>query len=342
MRTLSLYAAAIAAVLIALHNPASAASDGWLTTKVKLALLTTDGVASTAIKVDTIDQRVTLQGTVSSAAEKEKAAAVAAAVDGVQKVRNQLNIEPAATARQTVADDKLEAAVRDALAKDRSLAKSQITVASVSQGLVTLRGSTTTMTSRLRAVETARAVPGVRLVSDQIEGPTTLTDAEVWRSTTQAKADDGMMGASDMWITSAVKVGLITNAETPAGDINVDTTDGVVTLFGIVPTVAGRQAAETTARKVDGVKQVVNQIQIVSEGRQDAVNSSDKDIKGRVEGRVDDDVIANSDISVEVSSGVVRLTGTVNNQSDRLQALSLARATTGVRSVVDQLQITIN
>ncbi len=38
----------------------------------------------------------------------------------------------------------------------------------------------------------------------------------------------------------------------------------------------------------------------------------------------------------------VRLTGTVPSQSDRLQALRLARATTGVRSGVDQLQVAVN
>lgn len=342
MHTLTLHAAAIAAMVLALVLPASAAPDGWVTTKVKLALLTTDGVSSSGINVDTIDGLVTLYGTVPTAAEQEKAAAVAAAIDGVKKVRNQIVIAPTKAAAQTVADDRLEIAVREALARDRALARSQIAVTSVKDGTVTLGGSTASMTGRLRAVETARAVPGVRRVTDAIEGPTTLSDAEVWRGTTQADAGDGLTSASDMWITSAVKVGLIANADTPAMDINVDTTDGVVTLFGIVPSASGRQAAEATARKVDGVTQVKNQIQIVSEARQEAVKSSDAEIKDLVAGRVDDDVIADSDIAVEVSGGVVRLSGTVPSQSDRLQALHLARATSGVRSVVDQLQVATN
>jgi len=348
MRTTSLYAAAVAALVLGLAGTASAAPDAWLTTKVKLALLTAADVSSTAINVDTIDGRVTLQGAVPSQVEKDKAAAVASAIDGVTAVRNQLTIEPTTAVSQTVADDRLESAVSQALTKDPALAKSQIKVASVSEGLVTLGGSTTMLSSRLRAIETARAVPGVRRVADKIEGPMMLTDAEVWRNTKSgdnkaASADGSMMGgASDMWITSAVKVGLIANADTPASDINVDTTDGVVTLFGIVPTAVGRQAAETTAGKVDGVKKVVNQIQVVAEKNQAAVKSSDADIKDLVEKRVDDDVIAKSDISVEVNSGVVRLTGTVNSQSDRLHALTLARATSGVRSVVDQLQVAAN
>jgi osmotically-inducible protein OsmY len=50
-------------------------------------------------------------------------------------------------------------------------------------------------------------------------------------------------------------------------------------------------------------------------------------------------VIDDSDIDVEVKDGVVRLTGEVESQSDRLRALTLARATDGVRSVVDELQV---
>ena len=40
---------------------------------------------------------------------------------------------------------------------------------------------------------------------------------------------------SDMWITSAAKVRLIADDQTPATEINVDTRNGVVTIFGIVP-----------------------------------------------------------------------------------------------------------
>lgn len=53
--------------------PAGAAtSDAWITTKIKLALLTTDGVSGTAIKVDTVAGRVTLYGKVHSAESKRR------------------------------------------------------------------------------------------------------------------------------------------------------------------------------------------------------------------------------------------------------------------------------
>lgn len=46
---------------IALATPAVAATpNAWITTKTKLALLTTEGVSRTAIKVDTVGGWVTL------------------------------------------------------------------------------------------------------------------------------------------------------------------------------------------------------------------------------------------------------------------------------------------
>jgi hypothetical protein len=39
--------------------------------------------------------------------------------------------------------------------------------------------------------------------------------------------------------------------------------------------------------------------------------------------------------------GVVRLTGDVERQTDRLRALTLARATDGVRSVVDEINVKV-
>jgi hyperosmotically inducible protein len=336
-------AALAAAFCLTLQGSALAAPDAWLTTKVKLALLTADGVPGTAIKVDTIDGRVSLQGTVPTQVEKARAESVAAGVEGVKQVRNLLTIEAKPEPkRAAVADDALKAHVSDALRQDPVLADSKVEVDKVSDGAVTLGGSAATISDELRAVETARAVPGVRRVTDDIEAPKTMSDAEVWSHGVVASGKQAATSASDVWVTSAVKVKLIANDQTPAGDINVDTTNGVVTLFGMVPSDAARRAAEASARDTAGVKQVVNELQVVAAARQEQAKATDEQIKELVESRVDDDVIAHSDIDVEVSGGVVRLTGTVPTQTDRLQALTLARATSGVRSVVDELQIAAN
>ncbi|MDX2166624.1 MAG: BON domain-containing protein [Deltaproteobacteria bacterium] len=339
-QTIWMRAALVAAFSLALHGSALAAPDAWITTKVKLALLTADGVPGTAINVDTIDGRVTLHGAVPTQVEQARAERVAAGVQGVKSVRNLLTLEAKPEPkRAAVADDTLKAHVSDALRHDAALADSAIEVGAVHDGAVTLRGSARTVSDELRAVETARAVPGVRLVKDDIEAPQAMSDAEVWGRDVAATRKAAATSASDVWLTSAVKVKLIANDQTPGGDINVDSADGVVTLFGMVPSAAAKQAAEATARDTAGVKQVVNALQVVAPAKQEQVKATDEQIEELVETRVDDDVIPHSDIDVQVSGGVVRLTGTVPTQTDRLQALTLARSTAGVRSVVDQLQV---
>jgi osmotically-inducible protein OsmY len=71
-------------------------------------------------------------------------------------------------------------------------------------------------------------------VASEIKSPDKLADNEIYadKPETTAKAGNPM---SDMWITSAVKMRLMADERTPALDVNVDTTDGAVTLFGMVP-----------------------------------------------------------------------------------------------------------
>jgi len=69
-------------------------SDAWITSKVKADLLAADDVAGTAIDVDTKDGAVTLNGSVKSQAEADKAIARAKAIKGVTQVNSNLKVEP--------------------------------------------------------------------------------------------------------------------------------------------------------------------------------------------------------------------------------------------------------
>lgn len=346
MRTAAGIAALVGGLAFASPGVAASMPDAWITTKVKLALLTTEGVSATAVNVDTIDGHVTLHGTVATEQEKTLAGQKAHAVDGVSDVRNLLAVVPASKQDSVkVADDAIKSQVSAALQRDKSLDDSTIEVTSVNAGVVVLSGTAATLSDHVRAVEDAYTVAGVRRVASEVRSPDKLSDAEVWHDTkTMAKSSsEAATGTvSDLWITSAAKVRLMANEQTPALDINIDTRNGAVTLFGMVPSEAAKNAAAAEVRKVDGVTRVDNQLQVVAKSAQSAVKSSDGDVRDRVAERVDDDTIANSDIHVEVSNGVVRLTGTVDSQMDRLRALTLARSTNGVRSVVDELHVEAN
>jgi len=68
--------------------------DAWITTKVK-SELASKGFDPLRVHVDTDDKVVTLSGTVESAAEREKAVALARAVKGVASVTDHLFVGPA-------------------------------------------------------------------------------------------------------------------------------------------------------------------------------------------------------------------------------------------------------
>lgn len=145
-----------------------AADDTWITTKIKISLMTTDGAGRNAVKVDTEHGKVTLHGTVDSQAVKDKAEATARAVGGVTEVRNLLQVVKESRQESVKAVDKdLKDAVEKSLKADKNL--EGIKVKSVENGLVFLDGSTTSLTNKLRAIENAYGIPGVRQVASEIE-----------------------------------------------------------------------------------------------------------------------------------------------------------------------------
>jgi hyperosmotically inducible protein len=333
---------------ISLGAPAFGAeySDPWVTTKVKASLLTADGVDGLAINVDTTEGRVTLHGKATTAAEKAQAEKLAKSVQGVKEVRNLIEVVPSSVDKAVTAkDEDIEKRVKTALSSDPALAGSTVTVTSVNDGAVLLGGKAETLSAHLRALETARGVDGVRRVESEIQSPDRLADEEIWHDapTNEAESATTRVGAAanDAWITSATKVRLMA-ADVSAFDVNVDTRSGVVTLFGAVPTATEKATAEAEAKKVDGVKSVKNEIQVVPASKAAAVEKKDDQIQTAVSARLGErDGL--KDVEVEVKNGVVRLTGSVGSQTDRLAALTTARTSEGVRSVVgDELRVERN
>lgn len=72
------------------RGPVQTASDAAITAKVKTALGNDDLVKARNINVDTVRGEVSLNGTVNSAAEKERAISLAKRVDGVADVKDNL------------------------------------------------------------------------------------------------------------------------------------------------------------------------------------------------------------------------------------------------------------
>ena len=333
----------VASLWLAAPAFAAEAPDPWITTKVKLSLLTSDGVDGLAVNVDTSEGRVTLHGTASTAAEKVRAEQLARQVEGVREVRSLIQVVPDTAAKKVEAsDDQIRARVAEALKAEPSLANSSIDVASVNKGVVLLEGTADSLSSHLRAIEIAHDVDGVRRVASEVKSPDELADAEIWRDKGDrdvAAAPGTRSMARDMWITTESKVRLMA-ADVPTFDVNVDTQGGVVTLFGSVGSQTEKSTAEAEVKKVDGVRMVRNELQIVPKAQQAAKERKDEQVREAVEQRLEDrDELGDADIKVEVANGVVRLTGKVASQTDRLAALTTARSSEGVRSVVGDLRV---
>ena len=92
--------------LLATSAWAGQPSDAWITTKVKIALLSADTVDGLDINVDTVDGRVTLHGKVDSEAEKERAESLARDVEGVREIKDLLAIVPNEAEEQVERSDE--------------------------------------------------------------------------------------------------------------------------------------------------------------------------------------------------------------------------------------------
>lgn len=67
---------------------------------------------------------------------------------------------------------------------------------------------------------------------------------------------------SDQWVTSKVKTKLIADSLVKARNVNVDTSNGVVTLRGIVFSSQQDARAILLARETKGVKKVISHLKI--------------------------------------------------------------------------------
>lgn len=120
-------------------------------------------------------------------------------------------------------------------------------------------------------------------------------------------------------------------------DIRVNTKNGVVTLDGVVDSLADRQHAETVAGEIDGVKQVQNNLVIATERVAD-----DDDLADAVSQRL---VTRNDEyrkVGVVSHKGVIHLYGDVDNLGQEQDILTIAMENQGVREVISHLKFPNN
>lgn len=211
-----------------------------------------------------------------------------------------------------IPDQEIAAAVLRTLQLDARLATDAVTV-EVHDGVVRLLGYVSSPAEQRLVRRLAARVRGVRSVID---------DLTVVRET-----------RSDTDLTADVVSALVQRHEVDADTIEVITVGGIVHLRGSVPSETVRKIAEDTARGVDGVLDVVNELLVRA-----PVARSEEEIAEDVRRRILETLrIEPNQISVQVENGVAVLRGVVPRAELRLLADEVARWTPGVLDVRNEL-----
>lgn len=206
----------------------------------------------------------------------------------------------------------------------------------------------------------ALAAGGCHRQASQADVKQTASDAAAKIKVESAQARDQL---ADVWLSTKIHSKFVGDRDISAKDIAVSTKDGVVTLKGRVLNEPMRQLAVAIAKDTDGVKQVVNQLDVEIAGPAAPVRAENNGTPGAVattgtassttaapdDARITSSIQSKYFISerlkgrhVNVSSkgGIVTLNGDVGDENDRAEALLLARTTDGVTRVEDSLTVT--
>ncbi len=160
---------------------------------------------------------------------------------------------------------------------------------------------------------------------------------------------------TDTAISTKLRVKLLADERIKKSDIQVNTTNRVVTLTGAAATEGVKDAAEMIAKAQEGVVKVDNKLVIataatlgekteqtadkVGHSVKHAANAtgeviSDSYITSKIKSRLlAAKGVTSAGISVDTVDGVVTLSGHVPHESEMTKAIAIAKSTRGVKSV---------
>jgi len=278
-----------------------------------------------------------IAGAVAVAAACNRADTTADARHAAAEVR-----KVAAKAGDQLADSWLTTKIQAQYFADDDI-KARFINVSTHDGVVTLSGRVESAESKRQALQIAQNTDGVREIQDHL-----VIGLE--------QARDGSSAPEQMdsaWITTKIQAKYFADPSVNGRDINVTTTNGVVTLSGRVDSDQAKQQAVAIARGTDGVARVDDRLAVQPDGAVATTGTVRGDTPRTLGEKIDDaritstiqskyfldDLVKGRRIDVDTRQGVVSLRGDVSNESERSQALLLARNTDGVQRVEDNLTV---
>ena len=266
----------------------------------------------------------------------------------------------ASKAGEHLADGWLSTKIQSKFVADRDISATDIGVSS-RDGVVRLKGRVLNEPMRSLAVAIAKNTDGVKQVIDElsvtIAGPAAPLSAQkpsaAGAIATTGIVDTTSRSADDGRITSSIQAKYFLDDKVKGRQINVDTTNGVVTLTGQVGSESERGDALLLARTTEGVKRVEDSLTVMTEQPSSAAPATaaaepaiapreddDASITTSIESKLSSDAqVKNAGIDVTALNGVVLLKGTVPSTAAKQRALGLARETDGVTQVIDRIRI---
>ncbi len=268
---------ACALALSTTTTPVLAADDGSDTSDIwSQASLTTTYTLNRhlnpfKIDVDVNNGIATLRGEVDSDVERDLAEELALGVDGIGEVNNELKVVADASDSQMkqrastqergfmrkVEDANITAKVKSQLLWNSNTDGLDIDV-DTKNGVVTLSGQVASQAEADLAEQIARNTNDVQRVENNLK---VNSEKKGVSEIAALKASQAKQQVSDSWITAKVKSALLYNRGVDGTDIDVDTSDGTVTLRGHVDTSFEKEQAVSISRSIQGVKSVNDQLE---------------------------------------------------------------------------------
>ncbi len=215
-------------------------------------------------------------------------------------------------------DEIIKQDIVDQLTWDDSVDANDVNVI-VTDGIAQLNGTVPTYAAKMAAERDTYLIAGVVTVENNL--------------TVEFPA--GIALPTDVEITSNIENKLVWDSQINATGIIVETTNGIVTLSGVVDSYWEKTLAEDIAYYTHGVIDVVNNLAVtLSKSIVDIDIENDIKSAYKRSGLVDE-----TTINVSVNDGIVHLTGTVSNYLEKAQAYNIALFTSGVLDVINDITI---
>jgi osmotically-inducible protein OsmY len=274
----------------------------------------------------------------------------------------------AATAGERLADSWLTTKVQAQFFADDDI-KARYVDVTTRDGVVTLKGHVESDQVRQQALQIVRNTDGVKQVQDQlvVGGPTTTafdpqaSEPVATSGTTSTTPASATLEAviDDERIVTSIQASYFLDSRVKARDIDVDSTNGVVTVRGQVGSDSERAQALILASMTNGVQRVEDGLRVDASLPQPQAEttgtsgldagpgagntdqeSGDSSLEMQVRQQLSTDAsLKGSQIEVSVKDGVVLIQGELPDPASKQRALTMLRGTEGVVQIVDRLRV---